>query len=153
MRLFIYILSILYVISPFDLIPDFLFGAGWVDDLIVLGLLGWYHFIYRKRKAYRDPNNGTRQSAGQSRKGFHQAHSFKSNSPFDREVGEKNPYEVLGVGNKASIEEIKRAYRRLSRQYHPDRVTHLGEEFRVLAEERFKEIQGAYQEINEWYKV
>ncbi len=153
MRLFIYLLSFLYVISPFDLLPDFLVGVGWIDDLIVLGLLGWYHFIYRKRKAYRDPYHGTRQSAGPGRRGFHQAHSFKNESPFDRKMEEKNPYEVLGVRNTASIEEIKGAYRRLSRQYHPDKVSHLGEEFRVLAEERFKEIQGAYQEINKRFKV
>jgi DnaJ domain/Protein of unknown function (DUF1232) len=138
MRILLYLLTVLYVISPFDLVPDFLVGAGWIDDLILLGVLGWYHFVYRKRKAYRDPYYEQGQSTGQRRRAFKE---------------EKNPYEVLGVGNRASIQEIKGAYRRLSRQYHPDRVTHLGEEFRVLAEERFKEIQRAYQEINKRFKV
>jgi DnaJ-class molecular chaperone len=35
----------------------------------------------------------------------------------------------------------------LAGQYHPDKVSHLGEEFRQLAEKRFKEIQVAYQEL------
>ncbi|MBW2144864.1 MAG: DnaJ domain-containing protein, partial [Deltaproteobacteria bacterium] len=41
----------------------------------------------------------------------------------------------------------KKAYRRLAGKYHPDRVNHLGEEFKELAERRFKEIQDAYQDL------
>jgi molecular chaperone DnaJ len=50
-----------------------------------------------------------------------------------------NPYQVLGVDKKASPEEIKKAYRKLARQYHPDRNP--GD---AKAEDRFKEIQSAY---------
>src|SRR5215210_1759381 len=50
----------------------------------------------------------------------------------------KDPYKVLGVDRKASADEIKRAYRKLARQYHPDRNP--GDS---SAEERFKEIQEA----------
>jgi molecular chaperone DnaJ len=50
----------------------------------------------------------------------------------------KDPYKVLGVDRKASAEEIKKAYRKLARQYHPDRNP--GD---ARAEERFKEIQEA----------
>src|SRR5687768_16939203 len=51
----------------------------------------------------------------------------------------KDPYKTLGVDRKASDDEIKKAYRKLARQYHPD--TNHGDE---KSEERFKEIQGAY---------
>src|ERR671938_2062222 len=50
----------------------------------------------------------------------------------------RDPYKVRGVGKKASDEEIKKAYRKLARQYHPDR--NAGDK---AAEERFKEIQQA----------
>ncbi len=47
----------------------------------------------------------------------------------------------------ASTEEIKHAYRELAGKYHPDKLEHLGDEFKALAEMRFKEIQQAYQEL------
>lgn len=51
---------------------------------------------------------------------------------------------TLGLQMGATAEEIKKAYRKLSMQYHPDKVRHLGEEFRVVAEEKMKEINAAY---------
>ena len=53
-------------------------------------------------------------------------------------------YAVLGLEPDASDEDIKKAYRKLSMQYHPDKVSHLGTEFRKIAEEKMKEINAAY---------
>lgn len=56
-------------------------------------------------------------------------------------------YEILGLEPGASLAEIKSAYRKLSMQYHPDKVAHLGEEFRHVAEEKMKELNQAYQHL------
>lgn len=62
-----------------------------------------------------------------------------------RESG--HPWEVLGIPPGSGIEEIKAAYRQLSLKHHPDRVANLGPEFVKVAEERFKAIQRAYEEL------
>lgn len=53
-------------------------------------------------------------------------------------------YAVLGLEPGADMETIKKAYRKLSMTYHPDKVRHLGDEFREVAEEKMKEINAAY---------
>ena len=57
----------------------------------------------------------------------------------------KNPYEVLGVPQSASDDEVKKAYRDLSRKYHPD--ANVNNPLADLAEEKFKEVQEAYDMI------
>lgn len=56
-----------------------------------------------------------------------------------------NPYQVLEVSPNASNEDIKKAYRELSRKYHPD--SYVNNPLAGLAEEKFKEVQEAYNQI------
>ena len=56
-----------------------------------------------------------------------------------------DPYSVLGVPRNASDEEIKKAYRRLSRKYHPD--ANINNPNKDQAEAKFKEVQQAYEQI------
>ena len=53
-----------------------------------------------------------------------------------------NPYEVLGISPSATDDEVKKAYREMSRKYHPDSYTN--NPLSDLAEEKFKEVQEAY---------
>lgn len=57
----------------------------------------------------------------------------------------KNPYEVLGLKQGASQEEIKKAYRELVKKYHPDK--HTNNELKDLAQERMREINEAYDTL------
>ena len=145
MRILIYIIVILYVISGFDIIPEWVVGPiGVIDDIIILGALYWY-FIYRPAKiraksqrAYYQEGEGTRRESYQEN---------QKRAQTDKRFSKSDPYEVLGVRRQASIDDIKSAYRKLAAKYHPDKVDHLGDEFRTLAEQKFKEIQEAYQEL------
>jgi len=56
-------------------------------------------------------------------------------------------YRVLGLEPGSSEEEVRSAYRRLASECHPDRFSSLGQEFVRAAEERFKILQEAYEEI------
>lgn len=56
-----------------------------------------------------------------------------------------DPYSVLGVSRDASDDEIKKAYRNLSRKYHPD--ANINNPNKDQAEAKFKEVQQAYQQI------
>ena len=58
----------------------------------------------------------------------------------------KDPYEVLGVSKDASPEEIKKAYRRLAKKYHPD--NYINNPLADLASEKFKEINEAYEQLS-----
>ncbi len=61
------------------------------------------------------------------------------------EIGEDKYYAILGLSPGADFSEIKAAYRKLSMKYHPDKVGHLGTEFKKVAEEKMKEINNAYE--------
>ena len=56
-----------------------------------------------------------------------------------------DPYSILGVSRDASDEDIKKAYRKLSRKYHPD--ANINNPNKAQAEEMFKTVQQAYNQI------
>ena len=59
----------------------------------------------------------------------------------------KTPFTVLEIPSNATNEEIKKAYRQMVMQYHPDKMAHLGEEQTQEAHLKFLEIVEAYQEL------
>ncbi len=129
LKIILIILGLAYLISPVDLIPDlFIPFLGFVDDSLVMAVLYYLirygtlpPFLFRKQTPPRPPER---------------------EPPPPR-----SPHEILGVRPGASESEITAAYKKAVKKYHPDKVSHLGEDFSRLANERFLEIQRAYDTL------
>jgi len=59
----------------------------------------------------------------------------------------ENAYKILEIPKTATVAEIKAAYRKMAKKYHPDKVIHLGKEHQKGAEEKFRQVQEAYEAI------
>ena len=141
MKYLLGLLGLIYTLCPYDLFPDLIIGWGWIDDIAVLGLLWWYFYKYKKKRSGYERY---------FRKGDQHFEGTREGGPFKGDTTgstPKDPYSVLEISGKASQEDIKQAFRRLANKYHPDKVSHMGDEFKELAERRFKEIQEAYQKL------
>ena len=145
-KIILIVLALIYALNPFDILPDAMIGLGWLDDIVILGLVWRYLYTQKKKreafqKYYRndraDHNNQHSRESGQN----------DSHTRTTEFAGGWNPHKILGIEPGASQEDIKQAYRRLAGKHHPDKVEHLGDEFKALAEERFKDIQKAYDEL------
>jgi len=60
---------------------------------------------------------------------------------------QEQPYKILEISPDASDDEVKKAYRQMALKYHPDRVSHLGEDVKKSAEDKFKKVVDAYNSI------
>ncbi len=140
-RLLPVLLVLLYQILPWDVLPDFLGPLGRLDDMLLLGLLFWYLWSGRRLGDLlrKDRTSRTREARGSGPQDSPRGHD----GPGDT----GDPYSVLGIPPGASMEDVHRAYRREMAKYHPDRVSHLGEELQRVAHRKSLEIQEAYQEI------
>ncbi|MFZ1200683.1 MAG: DnaJ domain-containing protein, partial [Desulfobacterales bacterium] len=132
----------LYIFFPYDLLPDFLGAWGRLDDLVVLGFLLRFLFAQQKKS----------QTAGQTRTrpapATEKPAAGEKQTPEDNRFDSDDPHTVLGIDRAASEADVKKAYRELVNKYHPDKVGYLGEEFKALAEKRFKQIQHAYRSVS-----
>ena len=59
----------------------------------------------------------------------------------------ENFYDVLGIKDTATKDEIKKAYRTMVKKYHPDKLQHMDEVYRNGAEEKFRKVQEAYEQL------
>ncbi len=134
-----WLIALVYFMCPYDVIPDFLVGPGWLDDLGVLALAWWW--ATRIKRAYQTRTGpwprGTYQQKSSS------ANGQAAQDPYE----EEDPYNILEIERGDSKDKIKAAYKRLAAQYHPDKVQHLGKEFQELAHNKFVAIQRAYDKL------
>lgn len=152
MKIVLSLLALIYTLLPYDVLPDFLIGWGWLDDFVILYLV-WRYFYKGKGWPFQSTHTGFRSTARGADNGGRHGGSEKEQRGWaaqnDQGLNSTDPYEILGISRDATMEEIKLAYKKLAGKYHPDKVLHLGDEFKNLAEKRFKEIQGAYQELTQ----
>lgn len=59
----------------------------------------------------------------------------------------ESSYKILGITKSATDEEVKKAFRKMALKYHPDKVSHLGEDFQQKAKEKFQKVNDAYEKI------
>jgi hypothetical protein len=135
------VLALLYVISPVDAIPDFVPGLGWLDDLLVLGILVWVVINQQRGRSPWDLFRGRLGGPRTRRPGGPHREDLRA------DFSQQDPYTLLEVSPRASPEEIKSAYKRAVSRYHPDKVSHLGKEFQELAHKKLLAIQQAYETL------
>ena len=58
-----------------------------------------------------------------------------------------NAYKILELNKTATNDQIKKSYRELAKKHHPDKVQHLGDAYVKAAQDKFQQIQKAYQNI------
>ena len=72
---------------------------------------------------------------------------YTRSSSSTKSYSSSTAYEILEIKKTATNAEVKKAYRKLVKKHHPDKVMHLGKEHQKGAEEKFREIQKAYEQI------
>jgi DnaJ-domain-containing protein 1 len=94
------------------------------------------------QNAYSSSSYERQYESGDSRKTDGSQSKSRSGhaDPLTREAS----YKILGIRNGAAPDEMRRAYLEMVQKYHPDKVFNLAEEYKVIAEEKMKEITAAY---------
>lgn len=135
-----------------QLLQEFKSTFGYEPRLILLELV--YQVLFTKSQvpeeeldvaryiaSYLDISEYDRRTVEAKYRYHQQSGSSSAGGSYDSSA---KHYATLGLTENATMEEIKKAYRKLSMQYHPDKVRHLGEEFQKIAEDKMKEINAAY---------
>jgi hypothetical protein len=117
--------------------------------VIVVGLLIGYWIVSafggNSRKPQQQPGQQARPGPEMRRQAQDETGRDEQQWPQQGEPPAAWP-EILNVPPDASIDEIRRAYKTLISQYHPDKVAALGPELRELCEAKSKEINAAYDQ-------
>jgi DnaJ-domain-containing protein 1 len=121
---------------------------GAIVSCLVVGYWGTSALL-KRTDAERPRAEPFQERPQQESNNTRQEQAFQSDSagedPSTPEYARRNWYRILGVAETATGKEISAAYKQLISQYHPDKVSRLGEELRDLAEYKSKQINIAYK--------
>ena len=158
LKIVLIIFGLAYLISPVDIIPDLLLPfVGWIDGGVVIASIYYLirfgklpNFFFKKRNPFKQPSgqshaNFTSQKETNRKRSYRQSNKNRSSQSIP------TPHEVLGITPDASKREIQNAYKQAIKKYHPDKLSHLGKDFSNLANEKFLEIQKAYDTLMKQY--
>ena len=89
---------------------------------------------------------------GISQKDFYSIHAMfgsagSNERPGTSKLGLSASYKILEISSSVADDEVKKAYRKMAKKYHPDKVAALGPEFQNAAKEKFQKVQQAYEEV------
>lgn len=119
----------------------YLFGIAASDDYVsnqeiteLRKIAGYLHISRRDYDAIEAMFSGYNQQSK------HQKANFNN---FNTE----SAYKILNVDKSATNDDIKKAYRKMAKKHHPDKIQHLGETHAKAAEEKFKKIKDAYEQL------
>jgi len=146
-KIILVLLFFAYLASPLDLIPDIFAPIGWIDDTILFGFLT-YFLKTGKLPKFLNINKNINGSQSKYRSDSSRVRSetkHNNSSKVKKKSSLKEPYAVLGIKSDATEKEILVAYRKAVQEYHPDKVAHLGKDLQELANQKFIEIQKAYE--------
>ncbi len=150
-KIILFILGIAYLVSPVDIVPDFWIPfLGLIDDGLLIGLI-YYLIRYGTLPSFFSKQQRPFQKTSENKFNHSGRMNQNTGSNEKKKNSEQNisktPYEILGIRPNASKKEIMAAYKEAVKKYHPDKVSHLGDEFSNLANEKFIEIRQAYDTL------
>lgn len=142
-RIVLLIVAVATLIVIFRVVPIFAVGRIALYIIILLAPFWAVNRLVAGKAPTPNPNAQRRKQTSQQ-SSQEQTHT----RPKTTRRSYKNAYQVLEVSPTATRTEITKAYRKMAKLYHPDRVAELAPEFRELAEERMKQINAAYEKLS-----
>ncbi len=164
LKIILILFGLAYLISPVDIIPDLLLPfVGWIDDGVVIATIYYLirfgrlpNFFFKRRNPFQQGRGQPfRPNVKQNSASFTSKQNSNRQRTNQKQQTAKNrtskttptPYDILGISPDATQKEIHNAYKQAIKKYHPDKLSHLGKEFSNLANEKFLEIQRAYDSL------
>jgi len=162
LKIILILFGLAYLISPVDIIPDLLLPfIGWIDDGVVIGTIFYLirygklpNFFFKKQRPFKQRyGHNTESSTSNKKQEPHKNNKYQQGNNKRAYKSIPTPHEILGISPNASKKEIQSAYKQAIKKYHPDKLSHLGKEFSNLANEKFLEIQKAYDTLMKRYNT
>jgi flagellar biosynthesis component FlhA len=141
-RIVLLIVSAVLLIVVFRVVPIFTVGRIALYIIILLAPFWAVNRLVAGKAPTSNHNSQRRKQTSQ------QSSQERTQTRPKTRRSYKTPYQILEVPPTASRAEITKAYRKMAKLYHPDRVAELAPEFRDLAEERMKQINAAYEKLS-----